>query len=241
MSPNYILLLYWNDFLLPKVTISLLLIIICKISFKLLTKDLLPNGYEFYDFKIKNRFYNWVCVIIYISIFIIGISLLRIYRNSLTLDLKPIYIFFKLLLLNHEYLLICIVCLIIICYLMILTTILKYIRNFLTLSLLRQHIVLRYKKDGYFAWTVPPYDRILIYSRYREFIYWFNKIDFNTLDSKIRHTFLPIGLYLERRSYIKLGKVFDTTESFLLSSFNIKFNILILPLLILYIVISTIL
>jgi hypothetical protein len=234
INPNIFYIIYWNDFQLTKLLIVFFLVLCLRFLFKLLTKDLLPNGYEMVDFKIKNKVYNWICVLFYFSVFIIGIITLRIYRKDFLLDLKPLFIYLKFLYINHEYLLIFIIFLSFICYLLLLITVLKYSKAFLELRLLRQHIVLRYPKEGYFAWTIPPHDRFLETSLYREIIYWFQKIDYPTLKGKILRMFRPIGLYLEQRSYTKLVKIKRKITSFIINCFNIKYNILLLPILVLY-------
>jgi hypothetical protein len=234
INPNIFYIIYWNDFQLIKLLIVLLLVISSRFLFKLLTKDLLPNGYEMLDFKIKNKIYNWICVFIYIGIFIMGIIILRIYRKDFLLDLKPLYKYFKFLYINHEYLLISIIFLSFICYLLLLVTVLKYSKAFLELRLLRQHIVLRYPKEGYFAWTMPPYHRDVKSCLYREIIYWFQKVHHPTLKGKIIDMLLPIGVYLEKRSYTKLVKIKIKITSFIINCFNIKYNIILLPILVLY-------
>jgi hypothetical protein len=112
--------------------------------------------------------------------------------------------------------------------------ILKYTKSFLEIHLLRLHIILWYHKEGYFAWTVPANDRISVTSRYKEIVYWFKLISFDKLETKINKFFIKIGLYFEQRSYILTGKLLDICESLLCKCLNIKYNIFIIPILVLY-------
>jgi len=234
MTISIIKLIFWNDFLIPKLLIILISIILCRLLFNTLAKEIRPHGFAFMDLKITNRLATWICVILYINIFILAIGILRFYRKGLSLDLKPIYVFIKFLWLNNDYLLIIIILLSSILYMLLFIIILKYAKSFLEIHLLRLHILLWYGKKDYFAWTVPPYDRISVTGKYREIIYWFKTISVDKLERKINSFFIKIGLYFEKRSYILLGKFLDTCESFIHNSLNIKYNIILIPMLIMY-------
>lgn len=234
MKLIYLEIIFWNNFLIPKVLIILVSLILCRLLFKGLTKDMHPHGFEFNDLKSTNRLITWICVTLYISIFIVAIAILRFYRKELSLDLKPIYMFFKFLWINHDYLFIVVILVLCILYMLLFVILLKYIKSFLEIHLLKLHIILWYDKNGYFAWTVPPNDRVSVTSRYKEIVYWFKLISFDKLKGKISQFFIKIGLYFEQRSYILIGKFLDLCESFLRNSLNIKYNILLIPILVLY-------
>jgi hypothetical protein len=236
MNLNYIELIFWNNFLIPKLIIILISTILICVLFKILTKDIHPHGFEFNDLKSDNQLVTWICVTLYIFIFILAIAVLRLYRKDLSLDLKPIYTFFKFAWTNHDYLFIIIILVSCILYMLLFVIILKYIKSFLEIHLLKLHIVLWYDKKDYIAWTVPPYDRISVTSRYKEIVYWFKLISFDKLETKISCFFIKIGLYFKQRLYIfiLIDKFLDLFENFVRNSLNIKYNIFLIPMLVLY-------
>ena len=231
---NYLEIIFWNNFLIPKVLIILISLILCRLLFKVFTKEIRPNGFEFMELKVNNRLITWICVILYISVFIFAIAILRFYRKGLVIDLKSIYMFFKFLWINNDYLFIIIILLLSILYLLTFVILLKYIKSLLEIHLLRLHIILWYGRKGYYAWSIPPYDRILITGIYREIVYWFTFISKDKLESKLHDVFRNIILYLDSKSFTLIHDFIRLFRTLMINSLNIKYNIILIPILVLY-------
>lgn len=149
MNPIFIekllIITTFNNFIVPKCFIIIILLLLFKPSFKWMTKELHPSGYEdFYIFKITNYILHWIYITIYFSIFVIMIFVIRLYRIGNELDLKPFIIFLKFLYFNKEYLILLILILLLLVVSFFVIGLLKRIKDRLELELLRRHLIWYY-------------------------------------------------------------------------------------------------
>jgi hypothetical protein len=140
---NLILIITFNNFIIPKILGIILFLFLLKPLFKFMVKNLRPNGYQpFHIFKISNVYVTAFFCVMYFFIFIIGIFYLRILRSNHTFDLKPLINFFKFFLVMEDYLAVLLIIFFCMCFVFIFIGILAHIKDFFEINLLKMHLYL---------------------------------------------------------------------------------------------------
>lgn len=222
------------DFIIPKSLLLIFSLIICKHTISCLIKDPYPNGYEPFDiFKIKNFILNYLLVFIYISIFILLLFALRMYRIGFQLDLKPFYHFILFFVYQKEFLLSLITILFIVNFIFIFIIGIKYLKLVLELHILRQHLYLSYPHNNEYIKKFLPF----YYSRgytniYRLCLYIFKKFNYYTLLQFIKFNLYKLISMVEHYKFFV--KILIKLEQIVLNFLKPKIMFIFLVLLILY-------
>lgn len=227
-----LIILSFSEFLLIKVLLISLLLFFNFQLLKKVFKVQLPNGYEPFEiFKVNNRLINWLWCIFYIILFICIILFLRFYRMHNTLDLKPMFEFIKFFIIQKEFCLLLIFFLIILLVGFIIIYILKHLKTFLEIKLLSQHIILLYPLENYVAYTKPERERSLGHeSPYREFLYW---VEENIGYSCARRCIYSVYSFIMKLFKIK-PLLARNVSNFITAILDIKYNMVIIPILVIY-------
>lgn len=218
-----------NNFFLFKLTLICLIFFIIIILFKKLIKNTEYRYYkDFHTFHITDFFFTFCCIVFYIIVFIFTILYLRLNRIGYSIDLKPKFLEIKNLYISEQYFILLLTFLIIICFLLFLAIILKTIKNFLELELMKIHLFLLF----------PQNKNILKKSSYYIFLNWFHtNLHLNDL---INYFLRPLELLV----LLSKDTIFDAffnskvlRKSFLLCYhyvFNLRYNCMLIPLIFIY-------
>ena len=112
--------------------------------------------------------------------------------------------------------------------------IMRFIKLFLELRLLRQHLIFSYPRKDYFAWTINQYDRSLYKSLYSEILYWhYNYFGYHTIIFLISLIQIKILKYC-KKIYMFSGKIhivgnyLDYIQRIILIVLKPQYNVLII-------------
>lgn len=124
----------------------MLFILLLKTCYNWMVKDLRPNGYEpFHMFKVDSHILNWLLILLYFSLFVILIFVFRLYRVGYEFDLKPFISFVQDIIVEKDYIFLCMLITGLLCISLIFVGIMKRMKHFLTVELLKRHLILHAK------------------------------------------------------------------------------------------------